>query len=161
MATPNVKDLEVLKSTRETEERNKELLRHYYQELDKTVVLDKFIEKFISSDFILHLPGGVEIKGEKGLHDYYVNSKKAFTNGTHTIEEVIAERDRVAFRATSQAMHQGEFMGIQPTAKKIKITFSGFWLVREGKIVEWWSEYDALGMMQQLGMELTSKEADH
>ena len=119
MATPNLKNMEKTKSTRETEERNKELLSHYYQELDKTFVLDNFIEKFISSDFILHLPGGLDIKGKKGLHDYYVESKKAFANGTHTIDEVIAERDKVAFRATSEATHQGEFMGIQPTGKKL------------------------------------------
>ncbi len=157
------KELDKIKADKELEKGNKELLKQYYVELDDTKIdeFGKFVDKFISSDFILHLPGGVDISGKGGLKEYYISSKKAFKNGTHTIDDAIAERDKVAFRVTTTAWHQGEFVGIQPTAKKIKITFDGFWLVQEGKIVEWWSEYDALSMMQQLGMELRPKEAVH
>jgi len=157
------KELEELTADKELEKRNKELLKQYYIELDNTMIdeLDKFVAKFISSDLILHLPGGMDIKGKEGLKAYYESTKMAFPNATHTVDDVIAEKDKVAFRATTNATHQGEFMGIQPKGEKIKITFDGFWLVREGKIVEWWSEYDALGMMQQLGMELKPKEVDH
>ncbi len=157
------KELEELKAYKELEENNKELLLNYYIELDKANIdeLDRFVNNFISSDFTLHLPGGVDIRGKDGLKKYYETTKNAFTNGTHKIDDIIAERDKIAFRATTVAMHEREFMGIPPNAKKIKIKFDGFWLVQEGKIAEWWSEYDALGMMQQLGMELTPKEAAH
>jgi predicted ester cyclase len=120
--------------------------------------LDKFVDKFISQDFVLHLPGGVDISGKEGLKDYCAGSKMAFTDAAHTVDDVIAEGNKVAFRATTKGTHQGEFMGIQPTEKDIKVTFDGFCQIQEGKIAEWWSEYAALGMMMQLGMELKPKE---
>jgi len=83
---------------------------------------------------------------------------KAFFNRRHLIDEVIAENDKVAFRATSRAIHQGAFMNIPPSDNEIKVTFDGFWKVQDELIVECWSEYDSLSMMQQLGMELKMKE---
>jgi len=153
-------ELDELKAKSELEEQNKELLRSYYVELDNTKSdeLATFIDKFVSSEFVLHLPGGIDINGKEGFEEYYASSKEAFPDAAHTVDNVIAEKDKVAFRATSKGMQQGEFMGIQPNDNEINVTFAGFWRVQDGKIVEWWSEYDALGMMQQLGMELQMKE---
>ena len=153
-------ELEDFRDQAELEEQNKEMIRLYYIELDNTMIeeLDKFVDKFISQDFILHLPGGIDISGKEGLKNYYAGSKMAFPDAAHTIDDVIAEGDKIAFRATTKGTHQGEFMGIQPTENDIKVTFDGFCQIQEGKIVEWWSEYDALGMMMQLGMELMPKK---
>jgi len=139
--------------------RLKDLVNQYYADLDKTSVdgLNKFVSKYVSSDFVLHLPGGMEIKGTSGLQEYYTNSMSAFKEGSHTIDETIEEENKVAFRATASAIHKGVFMGIPPAGQKFTTSFAGFWKVKDQKIVEWWSEYDALGMMQQLGMELKMK----
>ena len=155
-------ELETFKAQAEIEEQNKDLTKQYYTELDKTNIeeLDTFVDKFISPDFVLHLPGGVDIRGKKGIKDYYAGSKMAFPDASHTVDDVIAEGNKVAFRATTKGTHQGEFMGIQPSGNDIKVTFDGFCQIQEGKIVEWWSEYDALGMMMQLGMELKPKEVE-
>jgi len=153
-------ELDRFKVQKAIEIHNKDFIRLYYVELDYTKIdeLDNFVETFISSDFVLHLPGGVDIVGKEGLKEYYTSSKKAFPDGEHTVDDIIAEGNKVAFRATANATHQGPFMGIQPNENKIKITFGGFWLIQDDKIVEWWSEYDALDMMMQLGMELRMKE---
>jgi len=148
------------KTQKGVEAQNKDLVKKYYTDLDKTEnrELDKFIEKYISRNFVLHLPGGLEIKGKEGLKEYYASSKEAFSDGTHTVNAIIVESNMVAFRATAKAKHLGTFMGIQPSGQEFTTTFAGFWKLDNGKIIEWWSEYDALGMMMQLGMELKMKE---
>lgn len=75
----------------------------------------------------------------------------AFPDGRWTIEDQVAEGDKVVTRFSFTGTHQGEFMGIAPTGKRV--TTSGMVIDRivEGKIVEEREEWDALGMMQQLG----------
>jgi predicted ester cyclase len=146
--------LEELKAQGKLEEQNKELVRDYFNELSKTKSdkLAVFIEKYVSSDITLHLPGE-EFRGMEGLEKHYANSMAAFPDAVQnfSIQDVLAERDKVAFR--------GVLMIVLPNGKEINVTFVGFWKIQEGKIVEWWSEYDALGMMQQLGMELQKKDS--
>ena len=87
---------------------------------------------------------------EKG---FAVVMKIAFPDLHFTIEDMIAENDKVVSRLTLTGTHQGEFMGVSATGKPIKIT--GTWIHRliENRIVEGreWGEWDALGMMKQLG----------
>jgi predicted ester cyclase len=59
-------------------------------------------------------------------------------------------------RWTSRGTHEGELMGIAPTGKRIDVTAVGIWRVSEGKIAEAWLVFDALGMMQQLGVASSS-----
>ena len=75
--------------------------------------------------------------------------KYAFSNASATIEDIIAEGDKVAYRITWEMTHTGEFMGITPTGKKIKLTYPAIVRISGGKIAEWWGTGDTL--MQQLG----------
>ena len=74
-----------------------------------------------------------------------------FPDAQITVEDQIAEGDRVVTRWTERGTHQGEFMSVPPSENRIEIAgitinrFSG------GKIAETWTNYDALGMMQQIG----------
>jgi steroid delta-isomerase-like uncharacterized protein len=92
-----------------------------------------------------------ELKGE-AFRQYVSSLFIAFPDFLGRVEDQLAEGDRVVTRWTSTGTHQGEFMGIAPTGKKI--TLSGIIIDRivNGKIVEEWSEWDSLGMMQQLGV---------
>lgn len=157
-----IAELEAMKARAEVEEQNKEFMRQYYVELDDTDIgeLGEFVAKFVSPDFVLHLPGGVDIIGTEALREYYVGTSEAFPDAVHTLDDVIAEGDKIAFRATTRGIHRGEFMGIRPTGNDVTITFVGFCQIRDGRIVEWWSEWDALGLMTQLGMELTPSEGE-
>ncbi len=82
----------------------------------------------------------------------------AFPDSSWTIEELFAAGDRVVTRWLYKGTHEGEFMGIPPTGNKLE--FGGILITRieNGKIVEEREDADALGMMQQLGMELKPKE---
>jgi predicted ester cyclase len=84
----------------------------------------------------------------------------AFPDGRWTIEDQVAEGDKVVTRWSFTGTHQGELMGIAPTGKQV--TTSGMVIDRivEGKIVEEREEWDTLGMMQQMGAAPQSTEAN-
>ena len=73
-------------------------------------------------------------------------------HGLHlTNEIVVAEGDKVAIRWRGQSEHQGEFMGIGPTGKKVTMAGNSIARIESGKIAEEWTEMDAVGLMQQIG----------
>ena len=78
-------------------------------------------------------------------------ARVAFPDFHHTVEDLVAEGDKVVPRLTLRGTHQGDFQGLPPTGKQV--TFSGINVMRleDGKIVEHWSIGDTLGMLQQLG----------
>jgi predicted ester cyclase len=76
----------------------------------------------------------------------------ATPNLSHTIEDMLAEGDRVAVRLTARGTHTGEFMGIPPTGKQVTVTGTVICRIAEGKIQEDWFNSDALGLLQQLGV---------
>ena len=69
-----------------------------------------------------------------------------------TIEDIIAEEDKVWVHITETMTHTGEYRGIAPTGKKI--TFPSVWINRivDGKVVEGWEVYDLLDFLKQLGV---------
>jgi steroid delta-isomerase-like uncharacterized protein len=64
---------------------------------------------------------------------------------------MIAEGDKVAVRAKMTGTHRKEFMGLPATGNKVTVTGISIYGVVDGKIVEHWEQFDAMGMMQQLG----------
>jgi predicted ester cyclase len=76
----------------------------------------------------------------------------AFPDLNHTIEDTIAERDKVAVRFRLRGTHQGNFMGIPATAKPITVSAIVIMQIAGGKVTELRAEFDQLGMMQQLGV---------
>ena len=64
---------------------------------------------------------------------------------------MIGEGDKVATRKTFHGTHEGEFMGIPPTGRRVSIGLIDIVRISEGRVVEHWSMGDNLGMMQQLG----------
>ena len=83
---------------------------------------------------------------------------EAFPDFKFKIEDIIAEGNKVAVRYTFTGTHQGKILGIAPTGKKITVSQMCFIRFENGKIAEVWEDFDALGMYQQLGMELKPKE---
>jgi predicted ester cyclase len=85
--------------------------------------------------------------GAKQLIDLW----SAISNRKVTIEDSVAEGDRVATRFTISGTHTGSFMGIAPTGKTIHVSASGIFRIVDGKATDNWVNFDALGMLQQLG----------
>ena len=78
--------------------------------------------------------------------------RNAFPDITYTVEELIAEGDKVVARWSAEGTHLGDFVGIPPTHKQVR--FSGIEIIRvvDGKAIEEWEELDRLGLMTQLGV---------
>jgi 4-oxalocrotonate tautomerase len=76
---------------------------------------------------------------------------KAMPDGKMTVHEVISEGDLSTIRMTWEGTHTGEFYGVKPSGKRIKVTSIGIDRIVNGLIVEGWGELDMFGMMQQMG----------
>jgi steroid delta-isomerase-like uncharacterized protein len=107
------------------------------------------LDEVLAPEFVYHSPGAPpDLGGFKQLLPMF---RAAFPDMRYTVEDMIAEGDKVVDRMTFQATHQGELMGIPPTGNTVTVTEMHISRIADGKIVERWDQSDALGMMQQLG----------
>ena len=129
-------------------EENKALVRRYFERWGAT----EAEMEILAPDFLGHMPGMPEPLNREAFIEYQGVVLSAFPDFAPTLEEQVAEGDKVVNRLIFHGTHQGDFQGIPPTGKQITVTALTIERVVGGKIVEHWIEYDALGMMQQLGV---------
>jgi predicted ester cyclase len=100
---------------------------------------------------VTHNPLPGQPPGREGQKQTITAVRAALPDIRSTIDDLIAEGDKVVWRWTARATHQGPLMGIPPTGKQI--TFGGIVIDRiaSGQIVERWDQTDTLGLLQQLG----------
>lgn len=108
-------------------------------------------DELFADDYVGHQPPD-ESHGPEGVKGYFAMLREAFPDIHFTIEDQIAEEDMVATRWTARATHQGEFMGIASTGRSGVVTGITINRCADGEIVEGWTNLDALGLMQQLGV---------
>jgi steroid delta-isomerase-like uncharacterized protein len=89
--------------------------------------------------------------GMSGLKDLIASLRSAFPDLHATVEEQIAEGDKVVSRVTISGTQRGEFAGMPATGKSFTISGVSIWEVRGSLLIQEWVSWDALGMMQQLG----------
>ena len=77
--------------------------------------------------------------------------RRGFPDVVSTIEDLIAEGDKVVARWRSRATHRGEYMGIPPTHKEVEFTGISFYRIEGDKIAQSWNIEDQFGLMQQIG----------
>lgn len=132
------------------QEQHKALVRRIFEEginQNKQGVFDELIaHSYVNHDVPAPAPGPEGFKMVIGMF------LAAFPDMRVTIEDELAEGDRVVTRGYFTGTHNGEFQGIPPTGRQIKIKYMDTWLVEDGKLVENWVRMDELGMMQQLGV---------
>jgi len=108
-------------------------------------------EQLLAPDYRLHfpgLPGPVDADGHRQLlHAFWT----AFPDWVESVDDVVAEGDRVVIRVTGRGTHQGAFQGIPPTGQRVTVTGIGIGRLVDGRIAEAWAEFDALGLLVQLG----------
>ena len=96
-----------------------------------------------------------------GQKELLVKFRAAFPDIQLTVEEIIAEDDRIAFRSTMRATHRGEFLGIAPTGKQVTVGLVDVIHIEKGKFTEQWGGPDLFDLLQQLGAEISVKEANN
>ena len=135
-------------------EENKATLRRVPEEVFNQGDLS-VVDELFAPDYVLHDPGvpGGELRGPEAFKEQWVSMfRSAFPDLQLTIEDQVAEGDKVASRYTSRGTHQGELMGNAPSGNRMAVP--GILIDRfssEGKIEEQWIDYDTLGFMQQIG----------
>jgi len=111
------------------------------------------IDELTAPDYVGHDPSMPEPqRGPEGIKEFVSGYLAAFPDGKFTIDEQLAEGDLVATRWTGRGSHQGELMGIPPTGKQVTVSGITISRVVKGKVVEEWTNWDTLGMLQQLGV---------
>ncbi len=133
-------------------EENKALARRFLEEAFNEGNLG-VVDEIVASDYVLHDPASPEgeLRGPEGVKGFVQMYRSAYPDTDITVEEQIAEGDRVVSRWTARGTHQGELLGVPPSGNRVEVSgitidrFSG------GKFAESWTSYDALGMLQQIG----------
>jgi predicted ester cyclase len=111
-----------------------------------------FMDERFATNVVSHYADGTETRGLKDSKQSNSMFYDAFPDMHWTIDDMIVEGDKVAVRYTWSGTHKGEFMGIPPTNKKVKIWQMSIHRIVGGKLVESWALFDNLSVMQQLGI---------
>jgi steroid delta-isomerase-like uncharacterized protein len=139
-------------------EQNKEVVRRYWNG-KWNERRPEILDELQISDVVYH-GTTMQMNNLEEYKQVYNAFLSAFHDTKVTIDDIIAEGDKVMSRITMSGVHKGELEGMPPTGNSF--TFTGFTVFRivDGKIAEEWEIIDMLGMMTQLGMELKPKERE-
>lgn len=133
-------------------EENKDVVRRFIEESfneGRTEVIEELVdEEFVGYESAQPEP----LRGPEGLRRTVEIYRSAFPDIEFTIHHLLAEDDWVAARWTASGTHEGEVMGIEPTGRRVENDGMEFDRVRDGKVVEGYVVWDALGMLRQLGV---------
>jgi len=125
---------------------NKELVRRFYREAigerDSSAC-----ERLLSVDFVHNGEPRGRV-GQRQAVDYFL---AAFPDLTNEIELILAEDDLVAAHQRWTGTHEGEFLGVAPSGRRVEFTSTAVLRIRDGLIVQAWDEIDAAGILAQLG----------
>jgi steroid delta-isomerase-like uncharacterized protein len=131
-------------------ESNKAIFQRMFDEVAKGNLA--VIDELFVTDYVMHDPAWpMEVKGPEGFKQWTgAMFEPFFSDSAFGLEDVIGEGDKVVAHWTWSGTHTGEFMGIPATGRRITLTGVSIHRFADGKFVESWASYDALGMMQQL-----------
>ena len=149
-------ELEKNKTLAQTEEKSIAIVRQFFEAIDAQNY--NRINELLAPDAVLHYSGPQgDLNAEAAvqvIRSYY----QAFPDGTHTIEDAIAEGNKVVMRILWQGTQKTEFQGIAPSGHSVKYYQISIWQVVDSKVKECWIVEDNLSFMMQLGMELKPKK---
>ncbi|HEX4155973.1 MAG TPA: ester cyclase [Acidobacteriaceae bacterium] len=113
------------------------------------------IGEMLAPDVVIH-DGGETTMGSDAFYPFFDRLQSAFSDTQITVEDTIAEGDKLCVRWACTARHTGDGLGIPATGVKINVTGISVLRVAGSRMVETWQNWDMLGMMQQLKGERSS-----
>ena len=134
-------------------EANKSVVREFFEEVVNAGNLDR-ADELVSPSYIEHqeLPGGEGRQGIEVAKGFLSLMRGAFPDFRFEVEDLIAEGDKVAARVIVSGTHLGEMMGLAPTGKRVSTSGIEVFRFEDGKMAEHWAAFEALDMLQQIGM---------
>ena len=110
------------------------------------------IDEHMAPNYVLHKPPTGFAPDREGLKAIVHAMRSAFPDLRMTVEDVVAEGDKVVQRRLYEGTHKGELFGIPASGQSVSVSQITVSRVADGKFVEEWAETDFLGMLQQLGV---------
>lgn len=128
---------------------NKAILRRLFEKVYTEGDL-QVADAIMVVGFVNHNPAPGEASGREGFKAFVAYLRRAFADFRITIEDQVAEEDKVVTRFTISGRHEGEFGGLPPSGKLVSVPAMALHRIVDGQIREGWFNWDALGLMQQL-----------
>jgi hypothetical protein len=114
-------------------------------------LVSKAIDEFVEPDVLIRTPLPTRATGAQALKEVFGSLHRAFPDLHITVEDVIAEDDKVVGRNTVTGTHQGEYMGLAPTGRSVIYSEIFVFRFADGRIAETWGVVDVLSQLRQLG----------
>jgi steroid delta-isomerase-like uncharacterized protein len=114
-------------------------------------LIAKTIDEVVEPDVLIRTPLPVEATGAQALKEVFARLHRVFPDLHITVEDLIAEGDKVVGRNLVTGTHQGDYMGVPPTGKSVAYDEIFIFRFRNGRIAETWGVVDVLSQMKQLG----------
>jgi steroid delta-isomerase-like uncharacterized protein len=131
-------------------EENKRIARKVFEDVltERNLAV---VDEFVATDYVGHTPL-LELHGPEGAKQFDAMLHQAFPDLEITVEDQIAEGDKVATRWTARGTHEGEFQNIPPTGRRVEFSGIAIFRIADGEFVEGWNIPDLLGLLRQLGV---------
>ena len=113
------------------------------------------IPEIYAQNFVAHMPKGwekSEFAGFDGIREAILRVRNAFSDWREDVRDIIVEGDKVVTRYRSTGTHTGQFLGLEPTGRKIVIDEISIYHLRDHRVVEQWCLTDDLSLAKQLGL---------
>jgi steroid delta-isomerase-like uncharacterized protein len=132
-------------------EQNKAIARRWAEEVWSKGNFG-LIEELVAPEYVAHDPADPEeVRGTEAIRRYIETFRTAFPDMQLSVEDQVAEAEKVLTRWTARGTHRGDFFDIAPSGNRLEIAGMSLDRFSGGRFVESWENYDALGMMQQIG----------
>lgn len=130
---------------------SKHLSRRVFEEIwnDKNL---NAVDELMTSSYVHHDPQSPDARGIESYKKFVQQYHAAFPDLHFEIEDELGDEQAAVSRWTATGTHQGNLPGIAPTGRKISVSGMTIARVKDGKFIESWSNWDTLGLMQQLGV---------
>ena len=138
-------------------ESNRHLIERYYYELWNPWRFD-LADQFLSPSVKFHGSVGVGVEGVDGFRSYMRLIQSAFPDFHNTIEEMVAEGDRVAARLSYRGTHSGVIFGVEPTGRTIQYDGLAHFRIGGGKIAEGYVLGNVTHLLGQMGIQIAAQK---
>lgn len=132
-------------------EENKDLVRRGLVEQVWNAGSQEAVDEVFAPDYRGHDPDRPDLAGPEAVKRSVAQFHAAFPDFAISIDDLVAEDDRVVWRYTMTGTHSAEFLGVPATGRRVTATGISIFRVEDGMLREGWINFDALGMLRQMG----------
>src|SRR5262249_11971035 len=133
-------------------DRHVQVIHRYFEKVWNEGRLD-LLDELLTPDYRNHSPSTPNpLPGPEGLKPIVAAMRAAFPDLHYTIDDLVLAENAAAVRVTLTGTHQGDFFGLPPTGRKVRVSQMNIEQFRDGRIAQHWRVTDELGLMRQLGV---------